>query len=194
VIDIDKLASQVNRLQHQMEQAAEIVRRETVAVSVAKQMVASVEEARGITQAIAEEMQKRAHDKIASVVTRCLEAVFDDPYEFRIRFEQKRNKTEAVLEFVRDGEVLADPLNEVGGGVLDVAALALRLSCLRVSKPKRRHALILDEPFSFIRGKENQERTAKLLGALADELGVQVVLNTDIPTYKLGTIVDMGGE
>jgi hypothetical protein len=117
--------------------------------------------------------------------------VFDDPYEFNIRFEKKRGKTEAVLEFTRDGEVYSDPLNEVGGGVVDVATLALRLACVMVSRPAMRRTFVLDEPWSNVRGRDNRKRTRQVLSVLAEEFGVQWILNTDIPDYCLGKIVEM---
>jgi len=192
MLDFDRIADQVQSLKNQQAMVAEAVTRETAAVAGDKQEVASVEEARAITQTIAEEMQRRAHDKIAKVVTRCLAAVFDDPYEFDIRFERKRNKTEAVLEFRRDGQVYDDPINEVGGGVLDVASLALRLACVMVSCPPTRRAFVLDEPWSSIRGGGNRSRTRKLLETLSEEFGVQWIINTDIPSYRMGKIIEMG--
>ena len=192
MIDFDRVADRVQSLKNQQARAAETEHREIAAAAEAKQEMASVEEARAITQTIAEEMQRRAHDKIAKVVTRCLAAVFDDPYEFNIRFERKRNKTEAVLEFRRDGQVYDDPINEVGGGVLDVASLALRLACVMVSRPPTRRAFVLDEPWSSIRGEGNRNRTRKLLETLSEEFGVQWIINTDIPSYRMGKIVEMG--
>ncbi len=121
-----------------------------------------------------------------------MSVVFDDPYEFRIRFDRKRGKTEARLEFVRDGKVRDDPLNEVGGGVVDVAALALRLACLMSFKPPKRRLLVLDEPFSYIRGVGNRKRVREMLVKLAEELKVQFVLSTDIPEFRLGKIIDIG--
>lgn len=193
-MNLAEVEAKVNRLKARREQAERNAERERAAVTRIAATVKSIEEARTINQAVAEEMQRRAHDKIARVVTRCLAAVFDDPYEFSIRFDKKRGKTEAVLEFRRDGQVLDDPINEVGGGVLDVAALALRLSCLMVGKPAPRRALLLDEPFGNIRGEQNKRRTAELLSALADEFDMQIVLNTDIPTYRAGTVIEMGEQ
>jgi hypothetical protein len=171
--------------------AISTVERETAALVDAERKLSSIREAQRIVQAVAAEVQREAHDRIASVVTRCLEAVFSDPYEFRIRFDKKRGKTEAVLELSRDGENFDDPLNEVGGGVIDVASLALRLACVAISKPPRRRVLLLDEPWSNVRGEGNRLRTRRVLATLADEFGVQFVLNTDIPDYRMGQVVEM---
>ena len=41
-------------------------------------------EAQELAQHVAQVIQQKAHDQIARVVSRCLSAVFDEPYEFRI--------------------------------------------------------------------------------------------------------------
>ncbi len=152
-------------------------------------------EAQEIIQSVALRVQQEAHDKIASVVTECLEAVFDDAYEFEIRFERKRGRTEAQLVFVRGDLVLTDPINEAGGGVIDVAAFALRLACLVLQKPIRRRLLVLDEPFSRIRGEQNRQRMRGLLESFSEDFDVQMIINIDadsFPQFLLGTVVEVG--
>ena len=174
------------------------VERELESLDEAIQSVESTAEAQRIIQGIAQALQQRAHDRIAGVVTRCLHAVFDDPYDFAIRFDQKRNKTEAKLGFVRDGhEYFDDPLNEVGGGVIDVAALALRLSVVLLSRPPLRRLLVLDEPFKSVRGRGNRQRVRSMIQRLADDLDVQFFINIDRDTYPefcMGKVVELGGE
>lgn len=172
-------------------QAAEktVAREEKAKVDLSNQLEA-LDEAIDITQRIAQTIQQQVHRQVASVVTQCLNAVFDEPYEFQIRFDRKRNKTEAVLQFFRDGMVLDDPLNEVGGGVLDVASLALRLSVILLSRPKLRRIIILDEPFKNVRGEQHKQRTRQMLLTLAKDLDFSFIINTDIPAYQLGTIVE----
>ncbi len=180
------------RARHRL--AADRADREREALDAAGGRETSATEAQGIVQHIAQALQQRAHRRISRVVSRCLAVVFDDPYEFRIDFERKRGKTEARLTFVRDGLVLSDPLNEVGGGVVDVASLALRLACLLLARPVRRRLVVLDEPFTCMRGKENRGRMRSLLLKLSEEMGFQFVLNVDgdaYPEFALGKIVEL---
>ncbi len=165
------------------------------ALAVAEDQLTNSEAAQKIIQIVAQGVQQQAHDKIASVVSRCLETVFENAYEFKIEFERKRGRTEAVLTFVRGGLVISDPLNESGGGVIDVAAFALRLACLVLEKPQRRRVLILDEPFTKIRGKENRRRMRGLLESLARDFNVQMILNIDgdsYPEFLLGKVIEVG--
>ncbi len=174
--------------------ASESADRERAELEAGRSHLEAVGTARGIVQGVAQTVQQRAHGQIAAVVTRCLAAVFDDPYEFKIRFDRKRGKTEAVLAFERDGLILEDPLNEVGGGVVDVAALALRLACIMLSRPPRRRLLVLDEPFRNVRGVGNKRRMRRMLLRLAEDTGFQIVLNVDAdayPEFRLGKVIEL---
>jgi hypothetical protein len=132
--------------------------------------------AQEILQEVAIAVQRDAHERVATVVTRCLRAVFGEEYGFEIDFERKRGRTEASLLFLRNGERF-DPELESGGGVLDVASFSLRLACLLLHKPPLRRLLVADEPFRML-SVNHHECVADLLLMLAKELKVQIVLVT----------------
>lgn len=135
-------------------------------------------------------LQQQVHDQVATVVTRCVKAVFGKAApDFRIVFEKKRGKTQARLVFVQDGQEI-DPQDGDAGGLLDVAAFALRLAALRLSSPRVRQLLVLDEPFRHL-DKTRQPRAAELLLTLARELGVQIVLVTHSEELKVGKVVEL---
>ena len=152
----------------------------------AKQMLADAQAhledalaAQQIAQQIAATVQQQAHTRIAAVVTRCLAAVFpDDPYQFQITFDRKRGKTEAVLQLVRDGMVLSDPLNEAGGGVVAVAAVALRIAAILLVRPPCRRLLVADEPLAMLHNPAAAARFWDLLVRLAAETGMQILIAT----------------
>jgi len=183
---------QVNKLLMQYQMVYEQFKQEQSNVETTKQKALDIIEAQTIVQLIAQTLQQRANEKISKIVTRCLNTVFLDPYDFYIQFEAKRGKTETTMKFNRDGVELDDPLNEVGGGVIDVTTLALRLARILLSKPTRRRIVILDEPFKNIRGEDNKEKTREMLLELAKELGFQFVINTEIESYQLGTVIELG--
>jgi DNA repair exonuclease SbcCD ATPase subunit len=149
----------------------------------------AIHKALSISQHIAESIQAQAHEKISRVVARCLETVFDEPYEFQIIFEQKRNRTEARLIFNRDG-VEIDPLSASGGGVVDTAAFALRIACMMIMKPAPRRLLIMDEPFKFV-SEQYHNRIAQMLQDLSDDMGVQMIMVTHIEALKTGHVVSI---
>lgn len=138
-------------------------------------------------QQVAEAIQQTAHHKIAAIVTQCLNVVFDDPYEFEIVFERKRNKTEAHPIFRRNGCVIDDPVSASGGGVIDVASFALRLAAIILSRPSKRKLMVLDEPFKFV-SKKYRQKISQVLHELCDGYGVQIIMVTHIDELKTGTI------
>jgi len=181
----------VNQLLDERRRVKSTIQKEQEEQQRIQDQLTDATEANAIIQTIAQTLQQQCHQQISSVVTRCLNAVFEDPYEFEIRFIQKRGKTEAVMVFSRDGVELDDPLNEIGGGVVDVAALALRLACILLQRPQARRLLVMDEPFKCIRGEGNRNRTRTMLQRLASELGIQFILCTDIEDFKLGRVIEM---
>lgn len=146
-------------------------------------------EAQAVLQAVAQSIQQKAHERIAAVVSRCLSTVFADPYEFKIEFEQKRGKTEARLLFVRDG-MEVEPRSAAGGGVVDVAAFALRLAALMLSSPQPRKILILDEPFKML-SRPHRPMMRALIETLAEEMGVQFLIITHDKELTTGNIIEI---
>jgi len=164
---------------------------EGVTLKQARQKLEDAEKARVLIQEVAQDIQQKAHHQIAAVVTRGLQTVFDEPYTFQIHFEKKRGRTEARFKFERDGLEL-DPLTASGGGVVDVAAFTLRLACIALSKPAVRKVLILDEPFKNVSERKSYlEKIPELLDALCRDLGVQVVMVTNLKELEIGKVIDV---
>jgi len=168
-------------------------RREITELRKARKQTRLAVEAQKIIQVVAEAVQRRAHEQITKVVTKCMDTVFEDnPYDFRIDFERKRGKTEAHLLFVeRKSGVVCDPLESSGYGYVDVAALALRLACILLSTPRRRKLLVNDEPFRNVHGTNNRARAAELILTLAKDLGFQFVLATGLEWLKIGKVIQL---
>lgn len=176
-----------NRLIGEYKHAATTVDEERVHLRSRKQKLAEARRAQEILQAVAQTVQQEAHRRIAGIVSRCLRAVFDEPYEFRIEFDRKRGRTEARLEFVRDGFAV-DPLQAAGGGVVDVASFALRVAALMLSTPPLRRLLVLDEPLKML-SVEYRGRVCEMLEMLARDMGIQIIQVTHSEELKTGTIV-----
>ena len=167
------------------------IKEETAKLADARWSHETICESRSLLQQLAENAQRSAHEQITQIVSKCLETVFEDEaYEFRIRFERKRGKTEAILEFVRDGNVI-DPMSAAGGGAVDVAAFGLRLAALVLVRPQPRPLLVLDEPFRFV-SRDYAPRVRDLLLALARDLNVQIIMVTHDSRLVAGKVVELG--
>lgn len=182
-----------NRLNNLLSEQAlilEQLKREKGILQESKDKLKSSLEAQKFVQQIAQTVQHQAHRRIADIVTECLESVFEEEsYEFRIDFEQKRGKTEAKLLFVKDNKEI-DPISSAGGGIIDVAAFALRLACLILAQPHKRKFLCLDEPFKML-SVEYHEKVRDLLISLSMRLGVQILMVTHAKGLKVGKVLEI---
>ena len=153
-----------------------------------KDLLNDIIQAQEIAQKAAEQIQQQVHQRITSIVNKCLQVIFPDPYEFQIRFTLKRGKTEADLVFTRDGR----ERKNVGGGVIDIVAFALRLSSLLLSNDKVAPVEILDQPFGNIsKAKGYLERVPDMLVLLAEEFGIQFIQVTHIDELTIGKIIEI---
>ncbi len=179
--------NKLNPLLEARKTALRKIKEEKENLEKAKQRLENVQEAQIIVQDVAQTLQNTAHRRIASVVSKCLRLVFDYPYQFKIHFDKKRGKTEARLSFLR-GNLEVSPLGATGGGVIDVAAFALRLASLILSLPPRRRLLVLDEPFARL-SVEYRPQVAETLEVIAEDLGVQIIQITHSSELEIGKIV-----
>ena len=189
-LNTEELRGKIDKALSQWTIEVKLCRQEEEDLKQAEQRMNAADEALLIAQEVAQQIQEQAQIQITSVVNRALQTVFDEPYTFKIRFDQKRGRTEASLVFERNGIILDDPLTEAGGGVVDVAAFALRLSSILLTRPVLRKVMILDEPFKNL-SAEYHSRIRSLLITLSKELGVQIVLVTHIQALKIGKIYDL---
>jgi len=134
------------------------------------------EEARNIIQEAAKRTQEQLQIHISDLCSMALAGVFKDPYELELEFVERRNKTEADIWFVRNGEFV-NPLDASGGGAVDVAAFALRVAMWAISKPQPRPVLILDEPCKFL-DRKRLPKAAEMLKQISSKLEIQIIMVT----------------
>lgn len=141
-----------------------------------------LERAQIIVQEVAALTQQELEFRVSDLVSLALSSVFPDPYTFSVNFVKKRSKTDAELVFKR-GEGIRDPLKGSGGGTVEVAAFALRLSAWNLPEQSTRPIFILDQPFTHINDKTRQLHwnVANLVKDLSERLGVQFIMITHIP-------------
>ena len=149
------------------------------------------EQAAQLLKDLYEQTQERFHKQIMQIVTYCLSEIFGaDAYTFRIIFEQKRNQVEARMVFIRDGEEF-DPVQASGGGCLDIAAFALRLATVYLTRKTIRSLMILDEPFRYL-SVDYRPKIAALLEKLSTEFDFQFIMITHIPELAIGKVHRLG--
>lgn len=193
----DKVLMQTKSLRQSLnEKLAELkvaraqVQAERKSLEEAKDKSQDLKQALSVAQDVAQAVQQEAHRKIADIVSKSLDAVFDDNLEFKIRFEQKRGRTEAQLLLFKNGVELGNPMDSTGGGVLDLCSFALRLSAICLTRPPVRKLLVCDEPFKHL-SAEFRPRVRELILRLAKELDFQVVMVTHSPELACGKVIEL---
>lgn len=91
----------------------------------------------------------QAKKQIETIVTKCLQYVFETDMKFIIELEELRGKANAefyVTSVHGDTTLKTKPELSRGGGVVDIISLALRIAFIQIHKPKIQGPLILDEP------------------------------------------------
>ena len=123
--------------------------------------------------------QKQLEFHLAEQVSLAMSAVFDNAYQLKLNFQEKRGKTEVELLFVRGG-VEFTPMGSAGGGAIDVASLALRMAYWVMRRDKKNRAvLLLDEPLSQLKGERANERALTMVQEIAHRLNLQIIMVSD---------------
>jgi len=145
----------------------------------ASRNVKAAEQARAVIQEVARRTQQQLQYHISEVATLAMQAIFPQPYNLIVEFVERRGRTEADIWFERDGQQI-DPLSASGGGAVDVAAFALRVSLLSLSGKARAAIIVLDEPFRFL-SRDLHSKAALLMKEVSRRLGLQVVMVSHSP-------------
>ncbi|NOR27642.1 MAG: hypothetical protein GQ540_03825 [Lutibacter sp.] len=133
-------------------------------------------EARVITQIVAEQTQKTIEDNFNTLVTSAIQAVFSEKLEFKIKFVQKRNKTECECYIINDGNECG--MFDGGFGVAEIASFGCRVAFLHLEK-KARKIMFLDEPTGSLNGNIEQENFSNVMQMLSDKYEIQFIVVTN---------------
>lgn len=137
------------------------------------------EAARELIREAGRKTQERIQYHISDITSLALDSVFENPYQLKAEFINRRNKIECDLYFERDGERM-DPLSASGGGAVDIASFALRIASWSMARPHSRNTIILDEPLKNL-SAAYQEKGSEMLKEVSERLGLQFIIVTHDP-------------
>jgi len=129
-----------------------------------------------ILQLVGRQTQENLSFKIENLVTAAMEYVFDNPYQFKVEFDTKNNRTQCELFFERDG-IKIDPMKDSSGGSLDVASIALRLALWSLQPNRTSPVLILDESTKHV-SRDMREASSRFLKEMCNKLNMQMITVT----------------
>ena len=167
--EITELTVKKSEKVHQLEE-----KRDTIAIEkvVYEQQI----KAKFVLVEVSRQTQEQLKERIESLVNMCLKAVFPNrDYQFKALFEIKRNKMEVEFMVLEDGNELS-PKDEMGGSILDIISLALKIILWSIEAPRSRPLIIMDEPFRFT-GKL-VTKAIGIVKELSQKLGIQFIINT----------------
>lgn len=161
----DRTQQSIDRLEDEISFGKRISRRHEKALEIVKQV--------GLAT------QKQLEYHLSEQVSLAMEAVFDDPYHLKVNFQEKRGKTEVELLFCRR-DMEFPPIGSAGGGAIDIASLALRIAYLSMRRDKKiRPFLLLDEPFSRLKGEDANKKALAIIQEISRNLGLQIIMVSD---------------
>lgn len=131
-------------------------------------------------QKTSEFARNQAKLQIESLVTNCLQYIFENNIEFKIEIEELRNKPNAEFYVItkEDNSIIkTKPELSRGGGVVDIISLALRIAFLQIHKPKIQGPLILDEPAKHV-SEDYIFNVADFLKKTAEMFDRQIIIVT----------------
>lgn len=141
------------------------------------------EKARAFLQLQAETAQREVAETLSVIITSAIQSVFSSEYECSISFETKRNQTEAALVISKGDDIIEDPINAVGGGLIDIAAFAARVAFIFLSGARK--VFVADEPFRCV-SADLRDKIPEMLKLLSDRLGMQFIIVSHLPELVSG--------
>lgn len=129
-----------------------------------------------VCQSVATEVQKQLSVKIDTIVNLALATCFGDEYTFKLNYVPARGKTEVEFLLLQNGKEI-DPMNQNGGGLIDILCFALRVAVFNISHTD--DIMTFDEPFRFV-SKGLREKVAEVVHTFSERLNIQIIEVTHV--------------
>lgn len=174
---VRQLRNRLERLKGQKQKLQEQGKQYKRQLKEVKKQLRLHEQTREIVRLAAMKTQEQLRFHLSNITSLALETIFPEPYELEVEFVPRRNKTECDIYLTTSDGNKINPLDESGGGVVDVTSFALRIACWSMKSPKSRPVILLDEPFKHL-SADLLENASEVLGELCRELGLQMLTVT----------------
>jgi len=175
-----KLNSFISKEQGKREKIQEEIERKKGKIKELDDQIELYEKVCILLQKTSEYARNQAKIQIESLVTKCLQYIFENNIEFKIEIEESYSKPSAefyVTTMDKDMTIKTKPELSRGGGVIDIISLALRIAFLQIHKPKIEGPLILDEPAKHV-SEDYIYNVADFLKKASDMFQRQIIMVT----------------
>lgn len=172
-----ELVNRIEYLKGQRDNIIENIKTKEKDLRKNKRTLENVFEAQVVLQKAAQMTQEKLEYYISDMVNLALSSIFGDMYTFSLSYESKRGQSEASMKVFKDSTSLSI-MDDIGGGVVDVIAFALRIASWKICQPfSTRPVIILDEPFRFL-SSEFQILAGDMITSLSKNLNLQFIIVT----------------
>ena len=173
--ELSQLQDQISRMAGQRDHIQTELDAATARADHLSTEAKDLERALEIIQVVAKITQQELEIHVSELVTLALDAVFPRPYKMVLQFQSRRNRSEADLLLEDEDGNKVNPMDAVGGGVVDVAAFALRIALWSLKQPRPSNTIILDEPMRFL-SRDLQSRASMMIKEISQKLGIQFLI------------------
>ncbi|NLW39401.1 MAG: ATPase [Tissierellia bacterium] len=182
--DLDKyisyMESFIAKEMGKKEKILEQLEEKKIAIEEINAQIDLIEKASILLQKTSEFARNQAKIQVESLVTNCLQYIFENNLEFEIEIEELYGKPNAefyVTTKYDDTLIKTKPELSRGGGVVDIISLALRIAFLQIHKPRIEGPLILDEPAKHV-SEEYIFNVADFLKQTSELFNRQIIMVT----------------
>lgn len=131
-----------------------------------------------ILQKLSKNQRDQAKARLEDLGTQALKYSMGANYRMKIEIDDTRKRQQAYLYVVDENTgIETDPLEENGGGVVDIISIALQLMTLQSQTPVVDGPIILDEPFKMV-SKEYVPMLAEFMKNISNDFGRQNIMIT----------------
>lgn len=167
----------------QMEEIKKQTKKETEDKEKAEENVDLFEKTGLFLSGVLTKVQNEYENTFSQIGTAMLDKIFGDKRELIFKFDDKKQKNPSVNIMISqpymDDTLTVDIENAEGGGIKDIATLALRLGMLELyNNPPQTGPLFLDETFKSIASDESLQAAGEFLKNYAKETERQIILVT----------------
>jgi len=134
-------------------------------------------EALDVMNAVSILCQEQFKGVVEGIVTDALKFVYGETYSFEMDSEIKRNQPEIVFYVVIDGHRYSIRNDDIGGGVIDVVAFALRVTLWALQDQQTDNVMILDEPLKNL-DVNRLVLMGDMIKKISQDLGLQFIVVT----------------
>ena len=133
---------------------------------------------------ISEVTKQKLKIGLESMTTYALLYVFNEDYKFLVEFDRRGNLQEIDFKILPPGRTEAsDPLDSIGGGVLDVVSFVLRIIAIELSKPRINGFIAYDEPCKHL-STLYRLKMGEFFRYISQELNHQLIIVTHFEELK----------